>query len=188
MRLTLASSSPRRQALLATLVTDFDSASPDIDERLLSGELPEQYVSRLAESKARVCDRQNDLTLGADTAVALGHRILGKPLDRDDATAMLEALSGRTHEVYTAVALLREGSVQQVCTCTSVTFTALSSATIGEYLATDEPWDKAGAYGIQGYAGAFVQQIVGSYSAVVGLPLCETRHLLQRNGVTMRHG
>jgi septum formation protein len=101
---------------------------------------------------------------------------------------MLEALSGRTHEVYTAVALLREGSVEQVCTCTSVTFTALSSATIGEYLATDEPWDKAGAYGIQGYAGAFVQQIVGSYSSVVGLPLCETRHLLQRNGVTMRHG
>ena len=188
MRLTLASSSPRRQALLATLVTDFDSASPNIDERRLPGEPPEQYVSRLAESKARVCDRQNDLTLGADTAVALGHRILGKPHDRDDAMAMLEALSGRTHEVYTAVALLREGKVQQVCTCTSVTFTALSSAVIGEYLATDEPWDKAGAYGIQGYAGAFVQQIVGSYSAVVGLPLCETRHLLQRNGVTMRHG
>jgi septum formation protein len=188
MRLTLASSSPRRQALLATLLTDFDTASPDIDERLLPGESPEQYVSRLAGSKARVCDRKNDLTLGADTAVALGHRILGKPLDRDDAAAMLEALSGQTHEVYTAVALSREGSVQQVCTCTSVTFATLSRATIGEYLATDEPWDKAGAYGIQGYAGAFVQQIVGSYSAVVGLPLYETRHMLQRAGLTMRHG
>jgi septum formation protein len=188
MRLTLASSSPRRQALLAALLIDFDTASPDIDERLLPGESPEQYVSRLAESKASVCDRENDLTLGADTAVALGHRILGKPLDRDDAATMLEALSGRTHEVYTAVALSREGRVQQVCTCTSVTFTALSRATIDEYLATDEPWDKAGAYGIQGYAGAFVQQIVGSYSAVVGLPLCETRHMLQRAGLTMRHG
>ena len=188
MRLTLASSSPRRQKLLATILTDFDTASPDIDERLLPGELPEQYVSRLAESKARVCDYENDMTLGADTAVALGHRILGKPLDQDDATAMLEALSGRTHEVYTAVALLQEGGVHHVCTCTSVTFTTLSRATIGEYLATDEPWDKAGAYGIQGYAGAFVQQIVGSYSAVVGLPLCETRHMLQRAGLTMRHG
>ena len=116
MRLTLASSSPRRQELLETLLSDFDSASPNIDERLLSGESPQQYVSRLAESKARVCDRQNDLTLGADTAVALGHRILGKPRDRDDATAMLEALSGRTHEVYTAVALLQEGHLQQACT------------------------------------------------------------------------
>ena len=188
MRLTLASSSPRRQQLLAMIVPNFDSASPDIDERLLLEESPKQYVSRLAESKARVCDRQSDLTLGADTAVALGQRILGKPVDRDEATMMLKSLSGRTHEVYTAVALLREGSVQCVCTCTSVTFTTLSHATIDEYLATDEPWDKAGAYGIQGYAGAFVQQIVGSYSAVVGLPLCETRHLLQRAGLTMRHG
>ena len=188
MRLTLASSSPRRQELLETLLSDFDSASPNIDERLLSGESPQQYVSRLAESKARVCDRQNDLTLGADTAVALGHRILGKPRDRDDATAMLEALSGRTHEVYTAVALLQGGHLQQACTCTSVTFTVLSRATIGEYLATEEPWDKAGAYGIQGYAGAFVQHIGGSYSAVVGLPLCETRQMLQQAGVTMRHG
>ena len=101
---------------------------------------------------------------------------------------MLAALSGRTHEVYTAIALSRAGSVQHVCICTSVTFTALSHATIAEYLATDEPWDKAGAYAIQGYAGAFVQQIVGSYSAVVGLPLCKTRHMLQTAGLTMRHG
>jgi septum formation protein len=188
MRLTLASSSPRRQELLATLLSDFDTVSPDIDERLLPGESPRQYVSRLAESKASVCDCQNGLALGADTAVALGQRVLGKPLDRNDAAAMLAALSGRTHEVYTAIALSRAGSVQHVCICTSVTFTALSHATIAEYLATDEPWDKAGAYAIQGYAGAFVQQIVGSYSAVVGLPLCETRYMLQTAGLTMRHG
>jgi septum formation protein len=118
----------------------------------------------------------------------MGHEILGKPRDSQDAAAMLRALSGNTHEVHTAVAVAYTGGIKTETCTTSVRFTELSEAAIQQYLLTDEPWDKAGAYGIQGYAGAFVSQIKGSYSAVVGLPLCETRALLIEAGVPVRHG
>ena len=188
MRLLLASSSPRRRALLSLLVSDFESSTPDIDERPRTAESPAEYVARLASEKAKTGAADQRVSLGSDTTVAMGQDILGKPRDRKDAAAMLRALSGNAHEVHTAVAVAYGGGIETVTCTTSVLFTKLSEVAIEQYLLTDEPWDKAGAYGIQGYAGAFVTQIRGSYSAVVGLPLCETRALLLEAGVPVRHG
>lgn len=188
MRLLLASSSPRRRALLSLLVSDFESSSPDIDERPRAAESPADYVARLACEKAKTGAADQWVSLGSDTTVAMGNDILGKPRDSEDAAAMLRALSGNTHEVHTAIAVAYGGKVETVTCTTSVMFTELTEAAIQQYLVTEEPWDKAGAYAIQGYAGAFVSQIKGSYSAVVGLPLCETRALLIEAGVPVRHG
>ena len=188
MRLLLASSSPRRRELLALLVSDFESFAPDIDESPRTAESPAEYVARLASEKAKTGTADQWVSLGSDTTVAMGHEILGKPRDRQDAAAMLRALSGNTHEVHTAVAVAHGGGIETVTCTTSVSFTELSDSAIEQYLLTDEPWDKAGAYAIQGYAGAFVSEIRGSYSAVVGLPLCETRALLIEAGVPVRHG
>ena len=188
MRVLLASSSPRRRALLSLLLQDFDTFSPDIDETSFEGETPEKYVARLAIEKARTCATENTASLGADTAVAIGNQILGKPRDVQEAKYILKTLSDTTHKVHTAVALAYAGDVHTLTSSTSVTFTKLSDAAIRQYLLTDEPWDKAGGYGIQGYAGAFVRCISGSYSAVVGMPLCETRELLLGAGIQVRHG
>ena len=170
------------------LVSDFESSAPDVDERPRALELPADYVARLASEKAKTGAADQLVSLGSDTTVAMGHEILGKPRDSQDAAAMLRALSGNTHEVHTAVAVAYGGGIETVISTTSVLFTELSDAAIQQYLLTEEPWDKAGAYAIQGYAGAFVSQIRGSYSAVVGLPLCETRALLIEVGVPVRHG
>ena len=188
MRLLLASSSPRRRELLSLIVSDFDSSAPDIDECPRASESPAEYVARLASEKAKTGAADQWVSLGSDTTVAMGHDILGKPRDSQDAAVMLRALSGSTHQVHTAVAVAYGGAIETVTCTTSVVFTELSEAAIQQYLVTDEPWDKAGAYAIQGYAGAFVSQIKGSYSAVVGLPLCETRALLIAAGVPVRHG
>ena len=188
MRLLLASSSPRRRELLSLIVSDFDSSAPDIDECPRASESPAEYVARLASEKAKTGAADQWVSLGSDTTVAMGHDILGKPRDSQDAAVMLRALSGSTHQVHTAVAVAYGGAIETVTCTTSVVFTELSEAAIQQYLVTDEPWDKAGAYAIQGYAGAFVSQIRGSYSAVVGLPLCETRALLIEAGVPVRHG
>ena len=188
MRLLLASSSPRRRELLSLIVSDFKSSAPDIDECPRASESPAEYVERLASEKAKTGAADRWVSLGSDTTVAMGHDILGKPRDSQDAVVMLRALSGNTHQVHTAVAVAYGGAIETVTCTTSVVFTELSEAAIQQYLVTDEPWDKAGAYAIQGYAGAFVSQIKGSYSAVVGLPLCETRALLIEAGVPVRHG
>ena len=188
MRLLLASSSPRRRELLSLIVSDFESSAPDIDECPRASESPAEYVARLASEKAKTGAADQWVSLGSDTTVAMGHNILGKPRDSQDAAVMLRALSGSTHQVHTAVAVAYGGAIETVTCTTSVVFTELSEAAIQQYLVTDEPWDKAGAYAIQGYAGAFVSQIKGSYSAVVGLPLCETRALLIEAGVPVRHG
>ena len=188
MRLLLASSSPRRRELLSLIVSDFESSAPDIDECPRASESPAEYVARLATEKAKTGAAEQWVSLGSDTTVAMGHDILGKPHDSQDAAVMLRALSGNTHQVHTAVAVAYGGAIETVTCTTSVVFTELSEAAIQQYLVTDEPWDKAGAYAIQGYAGAFVSQIKGSYSAVVGLPLCETRALLVEAGVPVRHG
>ena len=188
MRLLLASSSPRRRELLSLIVTDFESSAPDIDECPRASESPAEYVARLASEKAKTGVADQWVSLGSDTTVAMGQEILGKPRDSQDAAVMLRALSGNTHQVHTAVAVAYGGAIETVTCTTSVVFTELSEAAIQQYLVTDEPWDKAGAYAIQGYAGAFVSQIRGSYSAVVGLPLCETRALLIEAGVPVRHG
>ncbi len=177
----LASQSPRRRELLALLGLPFRVQPAAVDETPLPGEVPDAYVARTAADKARAIS--GPAVLAADTAVVLDDSILGKPLDRDDARAMLERLSGREHSVLTAVALRRGEAFWAVTVRTAVTFDRLDRARIDAYLATDEPWDKAGAYGIQGLAGAFVRSLAGSYSNVVGLPLVETRELLLAAGL-----
>jgi septum formation protein len=181
--LYLASASPRRSELLTQIGVPFLTRIVPIDETPQPGEAPAAYVERLARAKAAAVldslpEREDAVVLGSDTAVVLDGRILGKPLDRADAVATLTALSGREHQVLTAVALTsdRRGSARVVTS--TVRFKPLSQAQIEAYWATGEPRDKAGSYGIQGLAAVFVSQMQGSYSAVVGLPLCETAELL----------
>ena len=181
--LYLASGSPRRRELLTQIGVPFLTQIAPIDENALPGESPLAYVERLALAKghaglAALADSDGAVVLGADTAVVLDGCILGKPCDRADALATLQALSGRSHQVLTAVALVsRERQVARVVT-SQVTFRSLTQAEIEAYWASGEPQDKAGSYGIQGLAAVFVSQLQGSYSAVVGLPLCETAALL----------
>jgi len=188
MRLLLASSSPRRRELLSLLVAEFTTESPDIDESVGAGETPVDYVARLATEKASACLRAETAVLGADTVVVIGSQILGKPDDVSGARQMLTALSGRTHQVHTAVAVSIEEGTRVLVSSTAVTFASLPEQTIENYLRGEVVADKAGAYAIQGYAGAFVTRLEGSYSGVVGLPLAETRTLLIEAGVTLRHG
>ena len=181
MDVILASASPRRKALLGLLWHQFSSLPADIDESVLPQELPQTYVSRVAREKARVCaERTQDhaLVLAADTTISLDEHIVGKPVDYDHAKTILRSLSGRKHQVLTAVSARRGELCKDILVASTVTFTTLSDDLIESYLTTDEPWDKAGAYAIQGRAGSFVTRIEGSYSAVVGLPLAETRELL----------
>jgi septum formation protein len=194
----LASQSPRRQALLAQIGVPFEVLTLDeaaIAEVPLPDEAPTAYVQRMARAKAvvgmQLCQKQLPkqlpvhAVLGADTEVVLGNRIFGKPQDRQDAAAMLRALSGKTHEVISAVALclpVRKGCATEVVdrvVVSRVTFKTLRDEEIGRYLDSDEPFGKAGAYAIQGRAGAFVTHLDGSYSGVVGLPLFETMQLLE---------
>lgn len=181
--LYLASGSPRRRELLTQIGVPFLTQIAPIDENALPGESPLAYVERLALAKgyaglAALADSDGAVVLGADTAVVLDGHILGKPRERADALATLQALSGRSHQVLTAVALVsRERQVARVVT-SQVTFRPLTQAEIEAYWASGEPQDKAGSYGIQGLAAVFVSQLQGSYSAVVGLPLCETAALL----------
>ncbi len=183
MTLILASASPRRRELLKLLMPDFDCIPSDIDETPLPEERPDDYVLRMAIEKAQAQMATDRPILAADTTVTIDDTILGKPLDKNDASAMLQRLSGRTHRVNSAVAV-RYGSVLRHClVSTQVTFEVLSDQLITRYLETSEPWDKAGAYAVQGFAGCFVQRLEGSYSGVVGLPLLETRVLLESFGI-----
>lgn len=199
MDLVLASTSPRRKELLAHLGLGrsefcFTQVAPDIDETVQQGEAPRDYVRRLAAEKAQAglalcADMSQPAVLGSDTIVVLENQILGKPLDVADAKRTLSELSGRTHTVMTAVALTYQTdadlsfktSVRLVET--QVRFCVLSAADIDAYVASKEPMDKAGSYGIQGLGGCFVAAIEGSYSGVVGLPLVETRELLAEVGL-----
>ena len=179
----LASASPRRQELLQQIGVEFTLLHVDIDETPLPGEPPEAFVRRLALEKARAGRRQLDAgdaqpVLGADTAVVIGDTIMGKPQDREHGVAMLQALSGRTHQVMTAVALVGDHEAVRVST-SDVTFDTLGDAACGAYWSSGEPVDKAGGYAIQGLAAAFVTRLEGSYSGVVGLPLNETAALLR---------
>ncbi|MBP8065029.1 MAG: septum formation inhibitor Maf [Aeromonadaceae bacterium] len=182
-RLYLASASPRRRELLTQLNYPFAVLSINVPEQQVSGESAEAYVERLAADKARAGWHACGGTLpvlGADTIVVLDGHVLEKPRDQADAERMLAALSGRTHQVMTAVAVAAESGICVTRVTTEVTFRALSADEIVEYWHTGEPADKAGSYGIQGIAGKFVSRIVGSYTAVVGLPLLETDLLLQQ--------
>lgn len=184
--LLLASGSPRRRELLASLGVPFGVAPADIDETVRTGELPEAYVHRMALAKAKAGFEQAGGTahtvLGSDTAVVLGDRIFGKPIDRDDALEMLLMLSGNTHRVMSAVALVADGRVAQRLSITEVEFRAIASTEAAAYWRTGEPADKAGGYGIQGLGALFVKALHGSYSGVVGLPLFETAELLGEFG------
>jgi septum formation protein len=185
-RLYLASRSPRRAELLTQIGVPFQCIDLEVDESVLPGEAAAAYVERLARAKAQAGLVQlagAGLVLGADTAVVLDGRILGKPANREDGLAMLAALSGRSHEVLTGVAVAGTSGLASAVVCSRVSFCRLDEAQMLAYWNTGEPCDKAGGYGIQGLAAVFVSHIEGSYSGVVGLPLCETAQLLREAGV-----
>ncbi len=184
MAFILGSGSPRRLDLLAQLGVQPDAIrAPDIDETPLKGELPLPYCSRIARQKAEAVQaEQDDIVLCADTTVALGRRILGKPVDAGEAAEFLFALSGRRHRVITSVAVRRGDRVWQKDVTSQVKLKRLSDVEVNAYLATNDWQGKAGAYAIQGPAGAFIPWISGSFTAIVGLPLCETAALLQAAG------
>jgi septum formation protein len=182
VRLLLASASPRRRELLAAAGFECDVLPVNVDERRLEGEAAPQYVERLARQKAAAgAARIKDaFVLGADTVVVQRGDVLGKPADAASATAMLKRPSGRAHDVFTGVALAWPDGIVAEVERTRVWMNALSDADIAEYLATGEPLDKAGAYGIQGWASRFIPRIEGSYTNVVGLPVASVVQLLAR--------
>ena len=201
MSIYLASRSPRRRELLNLIGVRFEPllfregarADADTDEAVLPGESPDDYVRRVAHLKAEAAWKRVLMRRGlarkpvlvADTTVALGNDIFVKPEDRPDAERMLAALSGRQHRVLTAVGVQFESRLEMIVSETHVTFAELDAERIAAYAASGEPFDKAGAYGIQGRAGAFVSRIEGSYTGVMGLPLYETAQLLRLFGVSV---
>ncbi len=190
MKLILGSGSPRRRELLAQIGVEADDIRPpDINEDPRPGELPRPYCVRLAREKALAIPASDEeIVLSADTTVALGRRILGKPEDAAEAAQFLYALSGRRHRVVTAVAVRRGDKLWERDVVTQVKMKSLSDAEVNAYLASEDWRGKAGGYAIQGPAGAFVPWINGSFSAVVGLPLAETANLLVAAGYPLYGG
>lgn len=193
-KIWLASKSPRRADLLTGMgvsfevlqFTDGDGALYEVDESVMPGELPRDYVRRVALDKAlhavsyvREQGLDERPLLSADTTVAIGNRILGKPADAAEAREMLQTLSDQTHEVLTAVIVIDGDQIGQALSVSHVRFAPLSDETIEAYIATGEPFDKAGAYGIQGAAGKFVAEMQGSFTGIMGLPVDETAQLLE---------
>ena len=191
----LASRSPRRRELLSQVGVRYHlllfrsrpDSPPDVDESIVANEQPDTYVERVARAKVQAGWRLLRLrnlpfapVLAADTTVALDGQILGKPADRKEAAAILAALSGRRHDVFTAVALMRDERIDSAVSRSEVQFKQLSPEEIAQYVATGECDDKAGAYAIQGRAARFVVELRGSYSGVMGLPLYETSQLLDK--------
>lgn len=197
-RIYLASRSPRRRELLRQIGVQFEllvfrggerGTDADVDETPYAGESVERYVERLALTKAEAGCRRlqwrslpHHPVLGADTTLELDGRIIGKPVDAADAAAILHQLSGRTHRVLTAVALSDGSRTRSRTSISEVRFRPLDDAEIRHYIATGEPMDKAGAYGIQGRAALFIEEIRGSYTGIMGLPLFETAQLLESFG------
>lgn len=186
--LVLASASPRRKQLLELLGLSFEVAPGDVDETWRNGEPPAAHAERLAREKAARVARPGAAVVGADTIVVIGGEILGKPADAAEARAMLARLSGREHEVFTAVAVAYGGAVASGVSRTLVRFRPLDGTTIAEYVATGEPLDKAGAYGIQGFGAVLVERIDGDYFTVMGLALGLFVALLARVGLQYRFG
>jgi septum formation protein len=180
LKLILASKSPRRADLLNAAGIPFIVRTADIDETPLDCEAPRDYVLRLANAKAgAVAAEEDEIVLAADTTVVLGSEILGKPIDIEDARRMLAALAGKRHEVMTAICLKSRTRVIHDIAVTAVWFDPMSADEIDEYIASGEPMDKAGAYGIQGLASRYIGRIEGDYTNVVGLPVSRVwRHLL----------
>ena len=190
MKLILASASPRRAEILRNAGFTFDTFPADVDETILRDERAEDYVRRVAEEKARVAMERLTphtvpaIVMGADTTVVAGGQILGKPADKEDARRMLRLLSGQTNEVLTGLSVTRstDGRSASHVETTRVSFANLPESEIEEYLASGEPFDKAGAYGIQGIGGRYVTRIEGCYFNVMGLPLSRLWSMLRDFG------
>lgn len=197
MRLYLASRSPRRRELLTQMGVAFDTlifrsglrSDPQVDESVHADEAALDYVERVARAKADhgidlLAERRLPMRpiLAADTTLEFAGEIIGKPVDDADATAILQHLSGQTHRVLTGVAVSHEGRTEYVVSVSEVRFRKIDDEEIRHYVRSGEPMDKAGAYGIQGRAGLFVEHLAGSYTGVMGLPVCETGELLKRFG------
>lgn len=189
MSIILASNSPRRRELLAQIgIRDFQILSPDVDEAVESGLSPARMVEALSLRKARAAAGRagaEDLILAADTVVALDGAVLGKPRSGDEAFAMLSALSGREHHVYTGVTVLLEGRAVTEHEQTAVTFRALEPGEIRGYIATGEPMDKAGAYGVQGRGALLVERLEGDFFNVMGLPVLRLARMLEKFGISL---
>ena len=186
VKVILASQSPRRRQLLDLVGIKHEVRPADIDESIVLGELPEQYAERLAREKAgaTALTSPDALVIGADTIVVIDDVILGKPRDVNDAERMLAMLSGRSHTVMTAVAVSHQTRIASAVEIVDVTFVPLDERQIRDYVATGEPMDKAGAYGIQGYGATIVRRIDGDYFAVMGLSLVRLVALLQEIGIS----
>jgi len=190
MRLILGSGSPRRRELLAQIgITPDEIRAPDVDETPLKGELPRDYCNRVVRLKsAAIPLEKGEVLLVADTTVALGRRIMGKPADAGEAAQFLLKLSGRRHNIITALAVKTSDQIWQRDVVTAVKMKRLSDVELNGYLATDDWKGKAGGYAIQGPAGSFIPWIQGSFSAVMGLPVAETATLLEAAGYPVHCG
>jgi len=191
-KIYLASKSPRRRELLRQIGIEFELLLNDkeVDEQVLPGEKANDYVTRVTRDKLNSAHHTMLIrqlrprpVLAADTTVVIDGQILGKPADMDEAIAMITRLSGRTHQVLTSIAVTSKEKTFQVTQSSDVAFRVLSEEEIRAYCSTQEPYDKAGAYGIQGLAAAFIQDIAGSHSGIMGLPLFETAQLLEKAGL-----
>ena len=187
-RVVLASQSPRRRELLTLVGIPHDVRPANIDERYLAGETPQGHAERLAREKASAIREPDTVVIGSDTIVVVDGDVLGKPRDTSDAVRMLRRLSGRSHTVITAVAVSWKGNLQSGVEQVGVAFHALSDADIAAYVATGEPMDKAGAYGIQGFGATIVARVDGDYFAVMGLPLQRLVRLLATLGLRYPFG
>ncbi|HEY9227749.1 MAG TPA: nucleoside triphosphate pyrophosphatase [Gemmatimonadaceae bacterium] len=187
-KVILASASPRRRELLGLVGIDYEVRPANIDESYLPGETPREHAERLAREKAAAIDAPDAVTIGSDTIVVVDGDVLGKPRDRAHAREMLRRLSGRSHTVMTGVAVRWRGPVVSGLEEVRVTFRALSDAEIDRYIATGEPMDKAGAYGIQGYGATIVDRVEGDYFAVMGLALNLLVRLLKTSGLRYEFG
>jgi septum formation protein len=185
MKLVLASSSPRRQQLLASLDLLFEAIAPEVDELRLPGEEAYDYVERIARNKALAVGDEGDLVIGADTTVVIDGKVMGKPLHPDEARQMLLRLSGKTHEVLTGVAVRLRGEIVSAVESTLVRFLVLTEEEIDDYINSGEPMDKAGAYALGGIGGLYVDRVEGSPSGVIGLPLHATARLCRVLGVEL---
>ncbi|MGH9857891.1 MAG: Maf family protein [Acidobacteriota bacterium] len=185
IKVILASESPRRQEMLQSLSIDFQVCIPRISEKWNPGENPRKVATRLAVEKAQKCRKRTALIVGMDTLVVANRDILGKPTNAQQAKAMLQLLSGRTHQVITGVALIWKGAISSGAAVTHVEFRRIHPGEIDWYVETGEPFDKAGAYAIQGLARIFIQRIDGCYYNVVGFPLTLFQRLLKRLGFSI---
>ena len=182
-QMILASGSPRRKELLSYIADEFTIIPGDLEETAYGA--PREQTLRLAKDKAMDIAKSHPdaVVIGADTLVAIGGKVLGKPKDKEEAASMLRSLSGKTHEVYTGVAIICNGNVMTECAVTEVAFDVMSDEEIAAYIETGEPMDKAGAYGIQGCCGKFIRGISGCYFNVMGLPQNTVYRMLKKLGV-----